>query len=381
MDLDRFPLLTPEEMVEEVVVGGQTRRLRRGLTTGAAATAAAVAAFRTLLGEVPDAVEVVLPIGRRARIRVAETFRGRDGATAFVIKDGGDDPDATHGARIGVTVGWTREGIRLAGGEGVGRVTRPGLAIPPGEPAINPVPRRMLHRALQTARDAYGVSRGLAVTVFVPDGARIAAATANPRLGILGGISILGTTGLVRPYSLASWRASVIQGIYVAAASGEMEVALVTGTRTLAVARRRWPHLAPVAVIEMGGFLGPALGAIARRPTIRRVRLLGMPGKLAKVAQGALALSAYDKAGDPAWLAGAVRRAGGSPAAEAVAWRDGSVGAVLAALAAEPAARERFFAQVAEGARAAVAARLDTVGVSVTVVDAEGTIVGEAGPA
>lgn len=380
MDEPIYPFLTAEDLVEEVVVEGRRRRLRRGLTTGTSATGAALAAFLTLLGEAPSVVEVLLPIGRRARIAVAEAVRDRSGATAFVVKDGGDDPDATHGARIGVSVAWERDGIRLEGGEGVGRVTRPGLALPPGEPAINPVPRRMLRRTLEAARAARGVTEGLRVTVFVPDGARIAEATANPRLGIVGGISILGTTGLVRPYSLASWRASVIQGIYVAAASGEKEIALVTGARTLEAAQRLWRHLPPVAVIDMGGFLGSALGAVARRPAIRRVRILGMPGKLAKVAHGALALSAYDTPVDPAWLAAAVRRAGGSRRAEAAAWRHGSVGAALAALAAEPAARRRFLANLATEARTRVAARLGSVEVSVTVVDADGNVVAEAGP-
>jgi len=370
--------LTPEDLVEEVVVAGERRRLRRGLTTGTAATGAALAAFLTLLGDTPKTVDVVLPIGRRARLVVTEAVRDHRGATAFVIKDGGDDPDVTHGARIGVHVGWKRDGIHLAGGEGVGRITRPGLALSPGEPAINPVPRRMLRRTLEAARVRHGVTAGLQVTIFVPEGARIAEATANPRLGIVGGISILGTTGLVRPYSLASWRASVIQGIYVAAASGETEVALVTGARTLEAARRLWPHLPPVAVIEMGGFLGSALGAIARRPTIRRVRILGMPGKLAKVAQGALALSAYDTAVDRAWLADAVRRAGGGWEAQAAAWRDGSVGAVLAAMAPESGLHRRFLAHLAEAARAAVAARLASVEVSVTVVDADGNVEAEA---
>jgi len=186
------------------------RALRTGWTTGTCASAAAGAAAQLLAtGVRPSWVEVALPSGRRVTFAVERSELTADCATAVVVKDAGDDPDVTHGAHLTATVAWrSQPGIELAGGEGVGVVTRPGLGLDVGGPAINPVPRRMITQAVT---EVVG-ERGVRVVISVPDGERMARKTTNRRLSILVGISILGTTGIVRPFSTASWRASANAG-------------------------------------------------------------------------------------------------------------------------------------------------------------------------
>src|SRR5215467_1096878 len=217
--------------------------LRTGWTTGACAAAAAKAAAAALeTGQVQDSVEIVLPAGRRVVFAVTSCrllpgpgrpggASGGERAEAVVVKDAGDDPDVTHGAHLTALVSWRPEaGLDLDGGEGVGVVTKPGLGLEVGSPAINPVPRQMITQAVGEAVDLG--RNGITVIISVPDGERMARKTTNARLGIIGGISILGTTGIVRPFSTASWRASVEQAISVLAAQGEDTVVLCTGGRT-----------------------------------------------------------------------------------------------------------------------------------------------------
>ncbi|MBO6784803.1 MAG: cobalt-precorrin-5B (C(1))-methyltransferase, partial [Alphaproteobacteria bacterium] len=178
--------------------------LRRGWTTGACATAAAKAAYEALLGGAfPDPVAIRLPRGLRAEFPLSEARLEREEAVAAVVKDAGDDPDVTHGAtvRCAVARGAAGDGVRFVAGEGVGTVTLPGLPVPPGEPAINPKPREMIAAALSEVAGEYGVSPDVTVTVAIPGGEALAERTANPRLGIVGGLSVLGTTGVVIPYS------------------------------------------------------------------------------------------------------------------------------------------------------------------------------------
>lgn len=263
----------------------RAKALRTGWTTGTCASAAAKAAAMLLeSGQAPRWVEVALPSGRRVTFAVDSASLGTGCATAVVVKDAGDDPDVTHGAHLTATVSWSGgEGVELCGGEGVGVVTKEGLGLPVGGPAINPVPRKVISQAV---REVAG-SRGVRVVISVPDGERMARKTTNRRLGILGGISILGTTGIVRPFSTASWRASVMQAVRVAAAQGERTIVLCTGGRTEKGAIALLPTLPEVCFVEVGDFTGAALG-VARESGMKRVVFVGMVGKLTKLASGVL---------------------------------------------------------------------------------------------
>src|SRR5262249_23014694 len=193
--------------------------LRRGWTTGTCAAAAAKAAFAAVVtGEFPDPVAVTLPRGERPSFALAMTHLAENTATAGVVKDAGDDPDVTHGALVCATVRRAApgSGVAFRAGEGVGTVTRPGLPVPPGEPAINPVPRRMIREAIEEIAAANGGAADAEVEISIPGGATLAAKTVNARLGIIGGLSILGTTGIVVPYSCSAWIHSIYSGIDVA---------------------------------------------------------------------------------------------------------------------------------------------------------------------
>jgi len=263
------------------------RALRTGWTTGTCASAAAKAAVTALRDQVlQDNVEVGLPSGRRVGFAVASCVYDPRQATAVVIKDAGDDPDVTHGAHLTATVRWHPEpGVILEGGEGVGIVTKPGLGIEAGEPAITATPRAMIIQAVSEVADLS--AHGVRVIISVPGGERMARKTTNARLGILGGISILGTTGIVRPFSTASWRASVEQAISVMAAQGERTVVLCTGGRTEKGAMALLPDVPEVCFVEVGDFTGAALRR-ALEVNLERVIFVGMAGKLAKLAAGVL---------------------------------------------------------------------------------------------
>jgi cobalt-precorrin-5B (C1)-methyltransferase len=261
----------------------RTRGLRTGFTTGTCASAAAkAAAIGLLTGSVPETIEVALPRGERVRFPV----EAEGPARAVVVKDAGDDPDCTHGARLTAEVqfadGPPGSPPRIVAGEGVGTVTKPGLGLPVGGPAVNPVPRRMLAVALGEVTD-----RALEVVLSVPGGEAMAEKTTNARLGIVGGISILGTTGIVRPFSTAAYRASVVQQVAVAAAQGEHTLVLATGSRSEAAAVRLYPGLDPVCIVEVGDYTGVAVRRAAAEG-IRRVVLVAMVGKIAKLAAGVM---------------------------------------------------------------------------------------------
>jgi cobalt-precorrin-5B (C1)-methyltransferase len=295
------------------------RGLRTGFTTGACAAAAAKAATRALLTQSPQA-EVTLDLveaGVRPTFRVARCAFGPGWATCSVVKDAGDDPDVTHGAEICATVRWRGDpGIRLAGGAGVGTVTRPGLGLPVGEPAINPVPRAQILRAVEEEAGGALAQRGLHVEIWVPRGEELARRTLNPRLGIVGGISILGTTGIVHPYSTAAYRASVLQGIDVAAANGCRHVVLSTGGKSEAFARELFPALPEMAFVEMGEFTGAALDR-CRQAGVGRVTLAGMIGKLSKIAQGHFQTHVAGNRVDTRFLAALAAEEGAPPPVQA----------------------------------------------------------------
>ncbi len=264
-----------------------TKGTREGFTTGTAAAAATKAACLVLLDRGwPEAVEVALPIGRTLTVRINALEWDGEAATAGVVKDAGDDPDVTHGAEIFATVRRVEEpGIHLKGGVGVGVVTRPGLELPVGGPAINPVPQRMIRQSVVETLGTDRPDPGVEVTVSVPNGAELARRTFNARLGIVGGISILGTTGIVRAMSTAAWRASVVQAIDVAAANSVAHIVLSTGGRTERFAQALYPELPEMAFVEMGIFTGDCLRRAAERG-VPRVSVCAMIGKLSKIAAG-----------------------------------------------------------------------------------------------
>jgi cobalt-precorrin-5B (C1)-methyltransferase len=289
------------------------RPLRYGWTTGTCAAAAAKAAYAALItGEFPDPVEVTLPRGERPAFALAMQRKEPGAATAGIVKDAGDDPDVTHGALVLATVrrGAPGAGVTFRAGEGVGTVTRPGLPVPPGEPAINPVPRRMIRAAIGEIARATGQAGDVEVEIAIPGGEALAARTVNARLGIVGGLSILGTTGIVVPYSCAAWIYSIRQGIDVARAGGFDHVAGSTGA-TSEDAVRALHGFPDVALIDMGDFVGGMLKYLRGHP-IPRVTIAGGVAKMTKLAQGLLDLHSKRGAVDLPALAEFAVAAGGS---------------------------------------------------------------------
>lgn len=286
--------------------------LRSGWTTGACATAAAKAAGSALLGlGFPDPVTISLPRGHTPSFALALSEQGPGWARAGVVKDAGDDPDVTHGATIVATVraATAGGGVVFRAGAGVGTVTKPGLPLAPGEPAINPVPRRLICAELVGLAQSLGLAADFEVEISVPGGEKLALATWNPRLGILGGISILGTTGVVVPYSCSAWIHSIQRGIDVARATGISHVAACVGN-TSERAVLALTGLAPEAVIDMGDFVGGMLKYLRRHP-IARVTIAGGFAKLSKLAAGAMDLHSKRSQVDLSRLAGHLERLGG----------------------------------------------------------------------
>ena len=287
--------------------------LRRGWTTGACATAAAKAAYIALItGLFPEPVEIALPKGQRVAFALAHQSLREGFATAGVIKDAGDDPDVTHGALIVATVsrGSLGSGVSFRAGEGVGTVTKPGLPIGVGEPAINPVPRAMMRAAIAEAAGEHSGPADVVIEISVPGGEQLAQKTMNPRLGILGGLSILGTTGIVIPYSCAAWIASIHEGINVARALGLTHIAGSTGATSEAAIARLY-QLSDSALIDMGDFVGGMLKYIRMHP-VPRVTIAGGFAKMSKLAQGRMDLHSARSQLDMAELARAAESVGAS---------------------------------------------------------------------
>lgn len=263
-------------------------RLRTGFTTSACAAGATRAAIRALLSEKPQkSVMIDLPGGRSARFPLARCENLPSGVRVGVIKDAGDDPDVTHGAEIQVTVRfWDRPGILYEAGEGVGVVTLPGLEIPVGEPSVSPGARRIIQRAVMAELGESALKNvGVHIVLSVPNGEKIAQETLNPRLGVLGGISILGTTGIVQPFSEGAYRGSIVVEIKAALRNDISELALSTGDRSEKYLMQERPHWPEIAFIQVGDFLGFALKRVVQRGA-GGVAISGMIGKLSKIAQG-----------------------------------------------------------------------------------------------
>jgi len=295
-----------------------TRPLRRGWTTGTCATAATKAAFTALVtGEFPDPVTVTLPGGQTPAFALARQAQGDGFARAGVVKDAGDDPDVTHGALVTVTVRAAEQGtgVVFRAGAGVGTVTRPGLPIPPGEPAINPVPRQMMQQAIEEVCAATGAAGDVEIEVAIADGEALAEKTLNGRLGIVGGLSVLGTTGIVVPYSCAAWIASIHRGIDVARATGMPHVAGATGNAS-EQAIQAMHGLPEEALLDMGDFVGGTLKYLKSHP-VEKVTICGGIAKMTKLAQGFLDLHSKRGRVDFGALAEVAASRGGSDALQA----------------------------------------------------------------
>ncbi|MDA0675612.1 MAG: cobalt-precorrin-5B (C(1))-methyltransferase [Proteobacteria bacterium] len=352
--------------------------LRRGWTTGACATAAAKAAYAALLtGDFPDPVTITLPKGETPTFPLLHKSIDGVAATASIIKDAGDDPDVTHGAEIRVTIrpNAAGSGVTFHAGDGVGMVTLAGLPLGVGEPAINPAPRKMIAETLAALAHDHGVDADLAVTISIPGGEVLAQRTSNGRLGIIGGLSVLGTTGIVIPYSCASWIHSIQRGVDVARAAGLPHIAAATG-RTSEAAAQAHIGLPDVAMIDMGDFAGGLLKYLRRRP-VERLTIAGGFAKLVKLAQGNMDLHSDRSSVDFDKLAELLADCGADQSSVAAARQANTALGILQT--AGPQANA-LAARVAALARAAALATLagGTV-VDVLVVDRQGEIIGHAG--
>ncbi len=352
--------------------------LRRGWTTGACAAAAAKAAYTALLtGAFPDPVRISLPRGQRPAFALAVEELSAASARAGIVKDAGDDPDVTHGALVisEVSRGAPGAGVTFRAGAGVGTVTRPGLPLAVGEPAINPAPRAMMRAAVAEVADARGGDGDVAITVSVENGEEIAAGTWNPRLGIVGGLSILGTTGVVVPYSCSAWIESIRRGIDVARAAGAPVVAGCTGA-TSEEAVRRMLSLPDHAMIDMGDFAGGMLKYLRDHP-VPVVHIGGGFAKIAKLAQGHLDLHSGRSRVDSRRLAAMAADLGASDAARR---RIGGAETAAAALGTARANGLALGDAVAREARKTARRTAPGIDIGILVFDRGGDLVGRAPP-
>jgi len=288
--------------------------LRRGWTTGACATAATRAAYTALLtGSFPDPVSITLPRGEQPSFPLARESLGAGQAVAAIVKDAGDDPDVTHCALVQATVraAPTGGGVVFKAGEGVGTVTRPGLPLAVGEPAINPTPRQMMRDTITELAGSHGVPGDIEIEIAIADGERLAERTLNGRLGIVGGLSVLGTTGVVVPFSCASWIASIHRGIDVARAAGLDHVAACTGSTSEAAVKALY-DLPDMALLDMGDFAGGLLKYLRDRP-VPKLTIAGGFAKLLKLGQGHLDLHSGRSQVDFEWLANCLFELGATP--------------------------------------------------------------------
>jgi cobalt-precorrin-5B (C1)-methyltransferase len=288
--------------------------LKRGWTTGACATAAVKAALTALItGKFPDPVTIRLPKGEEPAFPLAFESLGENTAKAGIVKDAGDDPDVTHGLTIAAEVrfGQPGSGIRFAAGEGVGMVTRPGLPLAVGEPAINPVPRALMTTVVAELCAAHAIAMNVDITISIPGGEAVALKTWNPRLGIIGGLSILGTTGIVHPFSCAAWIHSIHRGIDVARAAGLTRIAGSTGSTSEDAVQKLY-SLPDIALIDMGDFAGGLLKYLRAHP-VENVTISGGFAKLTKLAQGAMDLHSSRSQVDLNFLSGLALDAGLNP--------------------------------------------------------------------
>jgi cobalt-precorrin-5B (C1)-methyltransferase len=353
--------------------------LRRGWTTGACAAAAARAAFTALLtGCFPDPVSIRLPRGGMASFPLALTELGEGSARGGVVKDAGDDPDVTHGALVIAETAWADpgRGVGFAAGEGVGTVTRAGLPLAVGESAINPAPREMIRATLQEVAAEHGApSPDVTVTISIPGGERLAEKTMNARLGIIGGLSILGTTGIVVPYSCASWIHSIHRGIDVARAAGLDHIAATTGATSERAVQRLY-DFPDHALIDMGDFVGATLKYLRRHP-VARLTIAGGFAKLAKLAAGHLDLHSARSRVDLPALAGMLAGLGVDGPAEEAAGTARGAAEILAIAGSKREALARAIA--AQAREVALATLSGKIAIEVAIVDRQGDFLARVG--
>ena len=359
----------------------QPRPLRSGFTTGCCATACSIAAASFLLkGKLSKQVSVKLPGGRQVLLDIISTDfiaqAGEQSVCSATIKDAGDDPDVTHGAKVYVVVTLqTNEGIVFKAAEGVGTVTRAGLVLDIGEPAINPVPRKMITEHLQGLADELNYQGGFEVAVGVEQGEKLALKTMNGRLGILGGLSILGTTGIVRPFSCSAYIASIHQGIDVAKANGFTHIAATTGNTSEKFIAEFY-HLNEMALIEMGDFVGAVLKYLKRSP-IDKLSIAGGFGKISKFAAGHLDLHSAKSAIDFNYLASLAVAAGANSKLEfKIKQSNTSIEALQHCLIDNINLADIICEQALFKARSILPA---TIEVDILAVDRQGQLVGQAG--
>jgi cobalt-precorrin-5B (C1)-methyltransferase len=355
----------------------QSAPLRSGYSTGSCATATSLAAAKLLLSQVADdAVEIVLPKGQRVLMRLEFCRAFGDGAEAGTIKDAGDDPDVTHGALVFARVRLHRQpGVNFFAGPGVGSVTLPGLTLAVGEPAINPVPRQMMTTHLLQLAEQYNYSGGFDVTIGIENGEEIAKKTMNARLGILGGLSILGTTGIVRPFSCSAYIASIQQGIDVAHANGFTHITACTGNASEDAMRKRY-QLVETQMIEMGDFAGAVLKHLRKVP-MAKLSVCGGFGKISKLAAGHMDLHSRNSSIDlPQLAAWAIEIGATEELQHAIRAANTSQQALMLASAEGIALGNAVCARALNFARAMVPA---DIALEVFAIDRVGTIVGQAG--
>lgn len=270
----------------QVMKQTSNRTLRRGWTTGACATAAVRASLEQLWGSqrVPE-IQITLPRGEQPTFVVAHRAFGNDWVEIGITKDAGDDPDVTHGSMIIARVREGGSGVTFYAGDGVGYITKAGLPIGVGEPAINPVPRQMMEAQVKELAKFYKKTPNIKIIISIPGGAEIALKTWNPRLGIVGGLSVLGTTGIVRPFSCAAWIASIHRGIDVARAENSGHVAGCTGATSERAVQALY-CLPEISMLDMGDFAGGLMKYLAKKP-VPKLTIGGGIGKMTKLAQGA----------------------------------------------------------------------------------------------
>lgn len=358
---------------------GRGTALRRGWTTGACATAATRSALLALLsGEFEDPALITLPGGQTPAFALAHEARGKQWAEAGIIKDAGDDPDVTHGALIIARVarGTVGSGVTFHAGTGVGMITKPGLPLPVGEPAINPVPRKMMTEVVQELCTRFAVPADIKIEIRVPKGAEIAKKTWNPRLGILGGISILGTTGVVIPYSCSAWIHSIHRGVDVARAIGLTHVVGATGDASEQAAKARF-NLPEEAYLDMGDFVGGLLKYLKKHP-VEKLTIAGGFAKMCKLAQGALDLHSARSTVDLNALADVIAALGGDNDLVAQTRSANTANEVLSKAEAADIRLANVIASMAQEQALAVLGDAP-ISVAILITNRSGDIVGSAG--
>jgi len=357
----------------------EIKPLRRGWTTGACAAAVARAAFSALVsGRFPDPVSIRLPRGATASFPLALAELSKARARAGIVKDAGDDPDVTHGALVVADIAWAApaSGIGFAAGEGVGTVTCAGLSLAVGEPAINPAPRAMISDALLEVAEKNGAQPpDVTVTISIPGGQRLAEKTMNARLGIVGGLSILGTTGIVVPYSCSSWIHSIRRGIDVARAADLNHIAASTGATSERAVQRLY-DLPDHALIDMGDFVGGTLKYLRGHP-VARLTIAGGFAKLAKLAAGHLDLHSARSRVDTAGLSAMLAALGADNTAVDMARDAAGAGEILALAGSREGALARLVA--ARAREVALATLSGKTTVEVAIVDREGEFLARVG--